>query len=488
MSVGRRLIGDTLIYGIALAVSRAVTFALLPVFTRVFTVAEYGSYDLATSLTRALFVPAVLGIDVGVALMVQQRDSVGQGRAVSSALTAQIAWAGLVTVAALALAPQLSELLFRDLDHASLIRLAVLFLAVLIVNNFAMAVLKWKREPWRYLALAIASSGLAAALSLYFVLVIQGGASGALIGLSLGAGICVPLAIVLLVPHLGGPISSDDMRDALRIGLPFSAVSAGEFVFPFLLRLILSSTAGLAAVGVFGALNTICLGLTMVNDAFASAWWPYMLSTEAHERAQGDTAAVMRLYAFFLIVLAAGLALLARPLVTLLLGGGIYLEAAAVVAPLALAYWTKSIRQNVNVSLVLAKRNWARAALNMLTLAVSLGLALPLTIQWGVEGAAWGFAGGEALGLALQAGFMSRLFALHVEMRAPAIMAIAFLALAAIEVALPVASLAVGTLERAGLLTLFVAVLLLLRVAAPRELGAVARVVLRLARPHAPHG
>jgi hypothetical protein len=124
----------------------------------------------------------------------------------------------------------------------------------------------------------------------------------------------------------------------------------------------------------------------------------------------------------------------------------------------------------------------------MLTLAVSLGLALPLTIQWGVEGAAWGFAGGEALGLALQAGFMSRLFALHVEMRAPAIMAIAFLALAAIEVALPVASLAVGTLERAGLLTLFVAVLLLLRVAAPRELGAVARVVLRLARPHAPHG
>src|SRR5437016_1998645 len=89
MSIERRLIGDTLIYGIALAASRAVTFALLPVFTRVLAPAEYGSYDLATWLARALFVPAVLGIDSGVALMLQRQQSSKRNGLVSSAFAAQ---------------------------------------------------------------------------------------------------------------------------------------------------------------------------------------------------------------------------------------------------------------------------------------------------------------------------------------------------------------------------------------------------------------
>ena len=488
MSIGRRLIGDTLIYGIALAVSRAVAFVLLPVFTRVFTAAEYGSYDLATSLTRALFVPAVLGIDVGIALILQRRDSARQGRAVSSALAAQVAWAGVVTLAALALSPQASEILFRDPGHVGLVRLAVLLLALLIINNFAMAVVKWKREPFRYLVLAAALSGLGTGFSLYFGLTMADGASGALIGLCLGAGLCLPIAIGVLVPHLDLPVARADMKEVLRLGLPFSAVSAGEFVFPFLLRLMISSVGGLAAVGVFGALNTICLGLTMINDAFASAWWPYVLSPEGRDRAQGDVAPVMRLYAFFLIVLAAGLALLARPLVTLLLGGGAYLEASAVVAPLALAYWTKSIRQNVNVALVLAERNWLRAALNILTLAITLGLALPLTMRWVVAGAAWGFAGGEVLGLAIQGTLMARLFTLRVDMRPLVIMPIAFLAMVLTEAGLPVAGVAIEFLERTALIALFVAALLLLRVATLRELGAVAMVALRFARSQAHYG
>ena len=482
MSLGRRLIGDTVVYGTALAVSRAAAFALLPVFTRVFTVAEYGTYDLAMAFTRALFVPAVLGLDVGVALMLQRRLAGTQGRAVSSCLAAQVTWGALVLGALLPFSGQISEILFGDRDHTGIVWLAVLFLAVLVVNNFATAVLKWKREPLAYLLLTVASSGLATAASLGFVLLGGRGVSGALAGLVVGSAACVPLAIAFLAPHLGRPVSFVDVAEGLKLGLPFAAVSASELIFPFLLRLLLFSVGDLSAVGVFGAANTICLGILLINDAFASAWWPYVLSPDAQGRALDDTARVMRLYAFFLIVLAAALSLLAHPLVTLVLGGGAYGGAAAAVPPLALAYWLKCIRQNVNVGLVLTERNWARAALNIVTLAVALGLAYRLTTRWGVQGAAWGFACGEALGLAFQSALMRRLYKLRTEFRAPALMALGFLALTLIAGVLPSSAIGLQVAERGALMMLFVATLLWLRVAALREVTEVLLLTLRLGR------
>jgi len=488
MSIGRRLIGDTLVYGVALALSRGLTFALLPVFTRVLTPAEYGSYDVATSLTRALFVPAVLGIDSGIALLLRRRQGERRDTGISSALAAQVVWAGLVAATTWYLAPQLAQFMFADAQRAELVRFAAVFLIVLVVNNFVGAVLKWRREPARFLLLTVASAGLAAAGGIYFVLELREGANGALLGLACGAALCIPLSAAFLARHLGWPVSRSEVAETLKLGLPFAAVSASEFLFPFLLRLVLLSTMGLAAVGVFGALASICLGLVMINDAFASAWWPYALSSEARDRVHGDTATVIRLYAFMLIVLAAALSLFARPLAAILLGGRVYVEAAGIVAPLALAYWIKSVRQNANVTLVTGGRNWTRAGLNLVTLLAALGLAIPSTARWGAEGAAWSFAAGEGLGLAIQALVMRSLFAITAEIRAPALAAAAFLALVVVDRALPASGAWAGVLERAALIPLFIAGLLLLRVVALSEIFSIARLVIHMVRPKPRYG
>jgi O-antigen/teichoic acid export membrane protein len=486
--VGRRLLGETVVYGVALAVSRAAAFALVPVLTRVFSAAEYGTYDLVSALARVLFVPAVLGLDIGVALMLQKRETSGQASAVASCLAAQVVWGGLVTGTALLAAPMLSMALFGDADRTGVVRLAVIYLALMVANNYAIAVVKWKRQPLRYLALTVSTSVLSVGASLVAVLWGGGGVPGALLGLILGNAVCLPLAAVFLKPDLASRIRSADIAEALRLGLPFAAVSASEVITPFLLRLMLVNAAGLAVVGIFGALNTICLALMMINDAFANAWWPFALSPDGRGSVQAASETVMRIYACFLIVMAAVLSLLAEPLVAVLLGGGAYLSAAAAVGPLAFAYWLKSVRQNINVDLVLAERNWARAMLNIATLGGSLALAYPLILWWGVSGAAWGFAGGEALGLAVQTLLMRRAYKLPVETGAPARIALTFLALILIMGALPKASIGLEIIERSVLMILFLAALLLLRVISVLEIANIAALVLRLARLRARPG
>ena len=483
MSLGRRLIGDTVIYGIALAVSRAAAFALLPVFTRLFSAAQYGVYDVAMALNRALMVPAVLGMDSGIALLLRDRDQVDQARAISSCLLVQAVWVAALSLGLVASAPLVSDWLFGDRAQAYLIRLCGVLLFVLVLNYFWMNLAKWKREPMRYLFLTAGSIGLSSVASLIRVLWFERSVTGALEGFVLGNAVFVPIGLVIMRRHMRPTLALEDIARSLRLGLPFAATGATELIQPFLFRLVLIYTAGLEAVGVFGAANTICLGIMLFNDAFASAWWPYALSSEGAGRVEADTERVIRLYSVLLLLVVVALVLSAGPVVAVLLGGGAYAQAARVVGPIAFAYWLKSVRQNANVGLVVVGRTWMRASLNLATALIAVAVAYPLAARWGIAGVAWGFAGAEVLGLVLQSLVMRRASVLSLDLGAMLTAALLFAGLVFLERAIPASSPALEIVWRLVLGGAFVGALMLFRSIRLSEIGAVVAVIRGLAAP-----
>jgi len=470
-----------MVYGVALAVSRAAAFALLPVFTRVFSTAQYGVYDVAMSLNRALMVPAVLGMDSGIALLLRDRDEIGQARAASSCLLVQTAWVIALALCLAVSAPILADWLFGDRQQAYLIVLSAVLLVTLVLNYFWMNLAKWKRERGRYLLLTAGSIGLSAGVSLTRVLWFDRSVASALEGLVLGNAIFVPMGLLLMRRHLAPAIALDDVRRCLRLGLPFAATGATEFIQPLLIRLVLIYTGGLEAVGVFGAANTICLGVMLINDAFASAWWPYALSADGTGRVEADTARVMRLYSVLLLVVVVALVLAAGPIVSVVLGGGAYLEAAGVVGPIAFAYWLKSVRQNANVGLVVVGRTWVRASLNLATTLIAVAVAYPLGARWGIAGVAWGFGGAEVIGLVLQSAVMRWAAVFSLDLRALLTAALLFVGLALSESAIPATSPLLEIVWRFALGGAFVGALLLSRSIRLSEIAAVLAVVRAMA-------
>jgi len=468
MGLGRRLASDTLVYGTAYAVSRALSFILLPIFTRALGAAEFGAYDLAMSLGRALSVPALLGMDNGVGVLMQRRDAEGQRRAASSCWAALAVVNGLLGLVVVLAAPWLSLVLFGARDEAALVVLAELFAITFILSYFAVNLTKWKREPGRYLLLAAGSVALASAFSLALVLIWAQGSPGALAGMAVGYAVFIPVGFFVCRRHLGRQIALGDMIDCIRLGLPFATITAAELLVPLLIRAMLSKEAGLAAVGVFGAANTICLGIMLANEGFASAWWPYALSAEGADRAREDTAEVIRHYAFFLILLVAAVTLLAEPAVRILLGRGDFYRAAAIVGPLAFGYWFKSVRHNATVVLIVAGQIWTRALLNLVALATTLALAYPLIALWGLEGAAWGFALGEAIGLGSQAIVLRRAHAQRIDVLSLAIAAALFALLLLASRALVPASAGGAVMLRVVLGAAFLGGLLAVHLRQPR--------------------
>src|SRR5579885_685205 len=324
MTLGRRLLTDTIVYGLAHAIARALSFLLLPIYTRTFSTLEFGAYDLALSFNRALALSAQFGMDTSVALVPQGRDAPGQRRAATSSLLMQILWSGVVALAAA---------LYGDPAREDLVVLASLLAMTLAGNAFTVSFVKWRREPARFFLLTVGGVALSSTLSVTLVLRSEEPAHAALLGLLAGSAIFVPVGIAVCWRHMGTRAALADMIACLRGGMPFAAVSSAELVFALLVRLTVASAAGLAAVGIFGAANTICLIVVLIGEAFSNAWWPYALSEEGVGRVHADTGIVMRLYAFCLILLVAAVMLFAGPLVALLLGQGAFQAAAEVVGP-----------------------------------------------------------------------------------------------------------------------------------------------------------
>jgi len=471
MSARRRLLRDALVYGGALGLSRGALFLLLPIYARAFTPEEYGAFDLMTMLMRALFVPAVLGIDWSLSLMLLCEDETGHRRATILALAMQLLWGAGVIIVLLLAAPGLARLLFGDAGGDVIVLVTEAYLAVQVANNFAIAIARWRREAERYFVLSVGYTLFSVSVSLGLVLIAGAGVVGALAGMAIGGAAFIPIAAMLSRHAVGAGIAWADMARAFRLGLPFAALNATDYVFPFLLRMALAGIAGLSAVGIFGAASTICLGVILISDAFSTAFVPHTLSEPQRE---GETSEILRLYACFLIVLVAALAIVAEPLVSILLGSAAYAGAAQIVGALAFANWCRSVRQNAATPLIAQGVVWARTALNLVPMAVGLALAYPLTLRLGVLGTAWGFAAGEAIGLAVQTGVLVRAFGQSLDIRSMVSMAALYLGLLWLMVVVNPDSLGAMIAFRLALGVGFLVALGLLRVVRPAELRALA--------------
>jgi len=472
MSTRRRLFREALVYGGALAVSRGSLFLLLPIYTRVFTTEEYGAFDLMTTLMRALFVPAVLGIDWSLSLMLRGEDDSRQRCATTSALAMQLVWGSGVVLVLLLVAPGLARLLLGGANgDVTVILVTEAYLAVQIVNNFAIAIARWRREAETYFTLTVGYALSSIGVSLGLVLIGGAGVAGALAGMAIGGAAFIPVAALLSRHALGAEIALADMARSFRLGLPFAALNATDFVLPFLLRLALVRIAGLSEVGIFGAASTICLGVVLIGDAFSTAWVPHTLS---QEHGVGETKEILRLYACLLITLAAALVIVAEPLVSVLLGGAAYAAAAQIVGALAFANWCRSVRQNAAMPLIAQGAVWTRTALNLAPMAVGVVLAYILTLRLGALGTAWGFAAGEVVGLALQTIVLGRAFGQSLDVRSIACMAVLYLALLSLTGMTSSASVGAMIAFRLVLGAGFLAGLFLLRVVHPAELRALA--------------
>jgi O-antigen/teichoic acid export membrane protein len=278
---------DTLIYGLGGAIAKGLSFFLLPVYTRIFSPAEYGELEMLAIVAALISSVMVMGMDSAQSFyFFEQRDK-GQD-AQASVVTAIVQWrlawgAGCVLLATL-LSPLLNTALFSDqLDWRYF---AVAFSGSLFaqLTGQCAQVFRLLYRPARYLALTLTHTLLSAAVALTLILVFDQG----ILGFFLGGLVASVLAALLGWWSIRGYLDWSRWHRKwwprlVRFGGPLVPAGFAMYILSSSDRWFITTFRDAEELGLYAVGAKFALMIGLAVQTFRLAWWPAAMEAMQEE-------------------------------------------------------------------------------------------------------------------------------------------------------------------------------------------------------------
>ena len=272
-----RLIGrDALIYGFGMILTRAASFIMLPVYTRVLTTADYGLLQMLDMTVDVVSILVSAGMMQGVMRFYFKASTDLERQSIIS--TAFVMLIGLNLVGTAVLAALAVPLWRHALDGAG----AVWYVYVAAANFtlgalmvVPLLVMQIQGRAMRYTVTSLGKLILQLTLNIVFLVVLSKGPVGILISTLISNVVIGCASAIWLFRRTGFRVSRRAASDLRRFGVPYQVATAGNFILTFGDRFFLQPTFGLAAVGIYSfAYQFGFLMSSLGVGPYLQAWWP----------------------------------------------------------------------------------------------------------------------------------------------------------------------------------------------------------------------
>jgi O-antigen/teichoic acid export membrane protein len=457
-------------YGTADVFVLAISFLLLPIYTRVLSPREYGALALLLVVEAVLKIVNRWGLDAAFLRFYYECPDNEQRKTLAGTIAGFIALAnGALAALLLLLAGPINRLLFGSDEFIWPYRLLILngFLSTFLFLPFTLLRIQERARLFATINFSLSLGTIL--LRLLFVVGLRLGLFGIIL-----ADVIVTAAVLvalggLLRSMLAWRFSSSRLRDVLAYGFPYVPNGVLTHVMGMGDRFILAMYMPLRDVGIYLIAGSVATLIKYFPVAFDVAWTPF-----AYDSMQRRDAPVlfarMATYAFaVLAALLVALSGLAPPLMVLTLPGD-YQVAASLVPILALAMAVQTVRSLPQTSLNIAKRTNVYPTVTAAGAAISIAAYFALIPRFGMYGAAAALLISQTLSTALMVFLAQRAYRIPYEVgRLAKVTAVAAATYAAMILAAPGFTWRV-VMIRLALLALFPAGLMALRFLRPHEL------------------
>lgn len=195
----KELAGDSVIYGLSGIVTRFISIFLIPIYTRIFTPADYGIINLVsvTFLLMGIFV--VIGLDNAAARWYwDKEDDKDRISTFSSWFWIQLLVSVLFAIVIALISPFLSNTILGDSNYYYLIILAAINLPFTAFTLVYSTWLRVRKKAINAVVFSLINSLLAIALSIYLVMYLRIGLKGVFLS-QLIANIASAVIVVVLI-------------------------------------------------------------------------------------------------------------------------------------------------------------------------------------------------------------------------------------------------------------------------------------------------
>jgi O-antigen/teichoic acid export membrane protein len=408
----RRLATTGAAYTAASIVSKLIAVALLPLYTRYLTPADYGAAEVMFAAVVSASIVVRLGL-IEALLRFYYKDDEDPARVVSTSF-AGLFWVSTgAALIALPFAAPISEAL---LPHPApdLARISIGGLWVLTMFEFLLTLFRLEERARAYFVTTMLSVLAAIALTVVLVVGEGEGARGLLLG-SYASGAAFVLGLIWVHRRrLSLWIDRALLRRLMRFGLPTMPAELSLYLLNFVDRIILVRSAGLPAAGLYSLAVKFAQGVNVLARGFQLAWPPLAYSIRDDDEARRTYAVVVTWFTAGCAFVVTAMWLLSRWIVRALASPEFFgsYKAIGLVATGAALYALYMV-------LVVILGRTGRTEFNFpatgAALATNVALNLALVPPFGIVGAGAALVASYLVVLALMYGFTQRLFAVPYE-------------------------------------------------------------------------
>ncbi len=365
MSSLKKLFQQTFVYGLATVLPRMLSFLLVPLYTDVLPVREYGEFSIIVSWIVLFNVLLAYGMETAFFRFFHKEEDKGQ--VVSTASLSIIFTSVLFFAVAFIFSHQLADFSGIREDYI-LYTLFILLLDALVIIPFAW--LRANEKPVKYAIIKILNVGVNLGLNVFLLLLLPkmaAGNSGGLlfemyvpdfeisyifISMIIASSITLLMVISFYTKvrySFNTPLWKRMMRYAFPVLIAGIAFAINETFDRILLDWLLPENIAEEAVGAYAACYKLAIFMTLFATAFRMGIEPFFFSHSGEKNAQETYALITRYFVAFGSVILVTVVVFSDLLKVLLIRNSDYWEAMKIVPLILLANFCLGIYHNLSV-------------------------------------------------------------------------------------------------------------------------------------------
>ena len=315
----KRIGKNSLYYLLARILTAAIGFLLIPVYTRVLTPEDYGTFSIVETAVSIFMILIQVGLINTIATLYfdYYHDATQLKRFISSIIffffVSAFGWSAIIIMWG---KPFLHGFL-GDVPFNPYILLSLGIASSSVFFTFLQAIYRTQEKAITYFVISLLYFSTNLVLIIYFVVYLRGGALGNTIARFIGTGTFFVIAIYLLRHFFTPRFDSEKFKKSLAFSLPLVPDELAAWVFVAVDRLFLNRYVGLTEVGLYALGFKLSSILNFVVMAIYQAWTPFFMTT-ATQQGEHAKAIFSRLVTYFLgaiLFLAIAISINAREIV-----------------------------------------------------------------------------------------------------------------------------------------------------------------------------
>jgi O-antigen/teichoic acid export membrane protein len=293
----RRLATTGAAYTAASILSKLIAVALLPLYTRYLTTADYGAAEVmfAAVVTASIFIRFGM---IEALLRFYYKDDEDPARVVATSFAALFWLSTVAALLALPFAGPIAEALLTEeaatvASPTELGRIAIGGLWVATLHEYLLTLFRLEERARAFFAVTAANVIAAIALTVVLVVGQDEGARGLLLGSYVSGAVFVLGLIVVHRRRLSLWVDRSLLRRMTRFGLPTMPAELSLYALNFVDRIVIVRSIGLAEAGLYSLAVKFAQAVNVLVRGFQLAWPPLAYSIRDDGEARRAYAAVV---------------------------------------------------------------------------------------------------------------------------------------------------------------------------------------------------